>query len=92
MIHDEAGDRGLQFSDLRVELLQPVDSILLEVGGFAGEVTLSVLDSYGALIQRLVVSPKNQLLRLSLTALNAKTLDFSDGNGEGLLVEMIVPG
>jgi hypothetical protein len=92
MIHDEAGDRGLQFSDLRVDLRQPVDSILLEVGGFAGEVTLSVLDSYGALLQRLVVSPKNRLLRLSLAVPNAQTLEFSGGNGEGLFVEMIVCG
>ena len=92
MIHDEVGDRGLQFSDLRVDLRQPVDSILLEVGGFAGGVTLSVLDSYSAPLRRLVISPKNQIVRLFLTVPNALALEFSGGNGEGLLVELVVPG
>ncbi|MBV7527269.1 hypothetical protein KW834_22935 [Pseudomonas sp. PDM29] len=93
MVNDTANDRGLQFdaSGLRVVLRRPVNGLLLYAGGFAGAITVTALDSSGAVIHQQVVKPANVLLRILLNAPNMRTLEFTGGGGEGMLVEMVTP-
>lgn len=93
MVNAAANDLGLQFaaSGLRVVLRRPVDSVLVSAGGFAGPITLTALDSAGAVLHQQEVKPGNVLVRLLLNAPATRTLEFTGGGGEGLLVELVLP-
>jgi len=93
MVNNTANDRGLQFdaSGLRVVLCRPVNGLLLNAGGFAGAITVTALDSSGAVIHQQVIKPANVLIRILLNAPNMRTLEFTGGGGEGILVEIVLP-
>lgn len=93
MVNDTSNDRGLQFSaaGLRVVLRRPVNGILLTAGGFAGAITLTARDSSGAVVDQQAVKPTNAFVRVLLNAPATRTLEFTGGNGEGMLVELVIP-
>jgi hypothetical protein len=93
IVNDTAGDRGLQFEDtgVRVVLRRAVDGLLLTAGGFAGPVTLTALDSSGAVVHHQVLTPPDRLIRSVLNAPGVRTLELTGGGGEGVLVELVVP-
>lgn len=93
MVNDTSNDRGLQFSEagLRVVLRRSVNGILLTAGGFAGAVTLTSRDSSGTVVHQQAVNPTNAFVRVLLNAPAIRTLEFTGGNGEGMLVELVIP-
>lgn len=83
-------DRGLRFSDLRIVLPAPVDELILQAAGYAGELSLAMLDASGDVLERLDLTPDNQMIRLQAVVPGTCALELKGGNGEGVLVELIV--
>ena len=93
MVKGNGADKGLEFTSdgLRVTLRRPVNGLLLSAGGFATPVTITARDSAGVVLHLQTLTPTQVIHRVLLNAPGTRTLEFTEGNGEGVLVELVIP-
>lgn len=93
MVIGNGAEKGLQFTSdgLRVTLRRPVNGLLLSVGSFATPLTITARDPAGVVVHQQTLTPTQVILRVLLNAPGTRTLEFTEGNGEGRLVELVIP-